>query len=192
MSGAKPGTIRIIAGAKRGRRLRVPAEGCVRPTGERVREAIFDVLGGVEGLRVLDLFAGSGAMGLEALSRGALYCVFVEGDRAVADVLRRNIALLGFQEGAGRVLVSDYVRAVTRLAGSPGGFDLLFVDPPYRMLPEVAAEIRPHLSSLLADEGLVVVEGHRSVTVDMGLPRVFDRFYGDTRVVMLRSRRNGT
>lgn len=107
MTAPKPGTIRIIAGSRRGRRIKVPVKGEVRPTGDRVREAIFDALGPVDGLRILDLFAGSGAMGLEALSRGAGRCVFVESDREVAAVLRANIAALAFPSGSSDVVVAD-------------------------------------------------------------------------------------
>jgi 16S rRNA (guanine966-N2)-methyltransferase len=197
MNGARPGTLRIVGGTKRGRRFKVPARGEVRPTADRVREAIFDALGPVEGLHVLDLFAGSGAMGLEALSRGASRCVFVEGDGEVAAALRENIAGLGFPSASAPVLVTDYVQAARRLGGhegvgqSDGPFDLLFVDPPYRMLQEVEVTLGPLLPALLADDGVVVVEGPRSAQVDMGLAPTFDRRYGDTRVVMLEKRRNG-
>ena len=168
-----------------------------------MREAIFDALGPVEGLQVLDLFAGSGAMGLEALSRGASRCVFVEGDGQVAAVLRQNIAGLGFAPASAPVLVTDYVRAVQRfgeregpaerggLEGPAALFDLLFVDPPYRMLQEVEVTLGPLLAALLADDGVVVVEGPRSTQVGMGLVPIFDRTYGETRVVMLEKRRNG-
>jgi 16S rRNA (guanine966-N2)-methyltransferase len=185
-----PGILRIVAGSRRGRRLRVPAEGSVRPTGERVREAIFDVLGPVGGLRALDLFAGSGAMGLESLSRGAAYCAFVEADARVAAVLRKNISTLGFAAASFQIIVTDYLRATERLAGLSAGFDLLFVDPPYRMLQEVEVTLSPRLPALLADDGLVVVESHRSVRAEMGIEPVFDRVYGDTRVVMLKMRRS--
>jgi 16S rRNA (guanine966-N2)-methyltransferase len=190
MSPIKPGTLRIVAGSRRGRRLKVPGEGSVRPTGDRVREAIFDVLGPVDGLRALDLFAGSGAMGLEALSRGAAHCVFVEADARVAAVLRQNIQALGFEAASSQVVVADYHRAVERLAGPSAGFDLLFIDPPYRMLREVAVMLAPLLPALLADDGLVVVEAPSSVPVEMGMDPVFDRVYGDTRVVMLKMRRS--
>ncbi len=189
MSAPKPGTIRVIGGSRRGRRLKVPGRGEVRPTSDRVREAIFDVLGSLEGLRVVDLFAGSGAMGIESLSRGAMHCVFVESDPQVASVLRGNLVTLGFAPESYEVVCADYSRAARRLAAG-GATDLLFVDPPYRMLPEVEVMLEPLLPSMLVDEGVVVVEAHRSVPVDMGSESVFDRVYGDTRVVMLRVRRN--
>jgi 16S rRNA (guanine966-N2)-methyltransferase len=187
--GRPPGRIRIVAGAKRGHRIKVPP-GEVRPTGERVREAVFDVLGSVYGLDILDLFAGSGAMGLEALSRGAASCVFVEAQRAAAAVLRENIASLGL-EARSEVLAVDYATAAARLRESGRAFDLLFLDPPYRMLPKVEAGLEPLLEGLLTEDGLMVIEGPKAVgTYSFGEP-VFDRVYGETRVVMISKRRDG-
>lgn len=183
------GKVRIVAGAKRGHRLRVPAVVGLRPTSEKVREAIFDVLGAVGDLSVLDLFAGTGAMGLEALSRGAQSCVFVEQDPAAATVLQENIKALGYQASC-RVIVSDYRQALQRLVHMRAGFDLLFVDPPYRMLPEVEATLEPLLSSVLKDDGVAVIEGHRPSQVTFGHTPVFDRVYGDTRVTMISMRRS--
>ncbi len=185
MSPRPPGRVRIIAGAQRGRRLAVPARGEVRPTSEMVREAVFDVLGPVGGLRTLDLFAGSGALGLEALSRGAASCVFVELDAAVSAVLRSNIELLGYKTSC-RVLTADYRRAASALARSGERFDLLFVDPPYRMLAEVEATLSPTVPDLLAPLAVVVIEGPRSLQADFGQSLVFERDYGDTKITMVR------
>ena len=118
--------MRIIAGIWRGRTLVAPPGGTTRPTGDRTREALFSMLtsrlGGFEGLRVADLFAGTGALGLEALSRGAAHCTFVEQDRAALDALATNVAKLG----ANAEIVA---RSAARFAGGP--FDLVLVDPPY-------------------------------------------------------------
>jgi 16S rRNA (guanine966-N2)-methyltransferase len=189
MSGRLPGKIRIVGGARRGRRLKVAAGTMIRPTAEKVREAMFDALGPVGGLSVLDLFAGTGAMGLEALSRGASACVFVEKDPAVAAVLQQNIAMLDY-ETVCRVMVSGYDEALKSLARGEAGFDLLFIDPPYRMLAEVEVTLMPLLSSLLSEDGVAVIEGERSSQVDLGRLPVFDRTYGDTRVTMIRMRRS--
>lgn len=189
MTRRRPGRIRIVAGSKRGRRLSVPPGSGVRPTSEKVREAIFDALGSVGGLSVLDLFAGTGAMGLEALSRGAARCVFVEDDPVVAAALRQNIASLEY-EAVSRVMIAPYQNALETLAAGPTALDLLFVDPPYRMLAEVESRLTPLLSSLLADDGVVVIEGERSSHVKPDLPVVFDRTYGDTRVTMVAMRRS--
>lgn len=122
--------MRIIAGTFRGRRLRTVADRQVRPTSDRVREAWFSIVGPrVPGARVLDLFAGSGALGLEALSRGAAHATFVETARAAQRVLRTNIADLGVED---RVAIRG-VNALRFAAGlGPHAFDLAFADPPYR------------------------------------------------------------
>jgi len=149
------GTLRIIAGELRGRRIRVPAGVAVRPTADRVREALFSILGErVRGASVLDAYAGSGALGLEALSRGAARVAFVEADRRVVAALRATIADLGLGDRVrlfpGRVL--DLLRG-----GSLGGpFDLVLADPPYD-----ADERGPFLdlvTAVLAPGGRVVVE----------------------------------
>jgi 16S rRNA (guanine966-N2)-methyltransferase len=187
MSGPRAGKVRIVAGARRGHRLRVPRAG-VRPTSEKVREAVFDVLGPIEGLSVLDLFAGTGAMGLEALSRGARGCVFVEERPTVAAVLRGNIAALGYMAES-EVLVADYRQALAQLVRAGKAFDLLFVDPPYRMLAEVEATLEPLLPQLLLEGAVAVIEGDKSSNWTLGQTPVFDRTYGETRVTMIRMRR---
>ncbi len=187
MTGRSPGRVRIVAGAKRGHYLKVAAAAGIRPTGEKVREAVFDVLGPLDRLAVLDLFAGTGAMGLEALSRGAGSCVFVEQAPTVAAVLRANISMLGYQAVC-EVMVLHFGQALERLTERRSAFDLLFVDPPYRMLPGVENALGPLLPSLLADDGVMVVEGDRSTHVTFGWPAVFDRIYGATRVTMIRNR----
>jgi 16S rRNA (guanine966-N2)-methyltransferase len=187
MRGGPPGSVRIVAGTKRGRRLRVPHGPEIRPTSEMVREAVFDVLGPVTDLRVLDLFAGTGALGLEALSRGAGGCVFVEHDPAVAAVLRENIATLGYG-AASLVLAAEYRTAVSSLARDGALFDLLFVDPPYKILSEVEVTLTPLLTSLLSAEGLVVIEGRKSAQVTFGRTPLFERDYGETKIIMVNAR----
>ena len=122
------GLIRVVGGELRGRRLRVPDRG-VRPTSERAREAVFDILGParVQGSRVLDLYAGSGALGIEALSRGATFADFAEGNRAVARSLEENLGTLKLAARS-RVHVTDLDRAVLPAAGP---WDIVFLDPPY-------------------------------------------------------------
>jgi len=191
MSARGPGRVRIVAGARRGRFIKVPPGGTTRPTGEMVREAIFDALGPIGGLRVLDLFAGTGAMGLEALSRGVRECVFVEEDPRVCAVLKANIAALEYEPHS-RVINAGYLHALRILARGGPGFDLLFLDPPYRMLSEVEGLLMPLLPSVLADGGVAVVEGGRATEVTLGGDPVFDRTYGDTRVVMVKMRRTAT
>src|SRR5665648_14721 len=187
-AGQGSGRLRIIAGSRRGHRIEVPRQGEVRPTGDRVREAIFAALtaaGPVQGMRVLDLFAGSGALGLEALSRGARSCTFVESDARVARVLARNVEHLGFAERS-EVLRLDY-RAALKLLGRLDAYDLLFLDPPYRMLADVTVPLTSVLPRLLSKNGLVVVEGPAGVSPDLPLEIVFERKYGDTLVTMAKT-----
>lgn len=191
MSARGPGRVRIVAGSRKGRFIKVPPGGVTRPTSEMVREAIFDALGPVGGLRVLDVFAGTGALGLEALSRGAGDCVFIEEDPRVCATLRANIQALEYQAGC-RVINAGYPQALRALAREGPGFDLLFLDPPYRMLKEVEGVVTPLLPSLLYDEGVAVIEGGRATEVTLGGEPIFDRTYGDTRVVMVKLRRTAT
>jgi len=146
--------MRIIAGSLRSRRLRAPKGRDTRPTSDRAREALFSRLGPVDGVRVADLFAGSGALGLEALSRGAASCTFVESGRAALTALRANLADLA---PTGAVVVSARLPAALDRLGTP--FDLLFLDPPYTAADLLTTTLeRLAASPLLTDGGLLVVE----------------------------------
>src|SRR3990172_8994658 len=121
--------MRIVGGSCKGARVYAPRGSGTRPTSDKVREAIFAIVGSVDGLRVLDLFAGSGALGLEALSRGAASAVFVESDPAAVRIIERNVEKLGL--AGTRIVRSDALRYV---AAVEEAYDLVFVDPPYEML----------------------------------------------------------
>ncbi|MEW6500165.1 MAG: 16S rRNA (guanine(966)-N(2))-methyltransferase RsmD [Thermodesulfobacteriota bacterium] len=179
--------MRIIGGSARGRRLIAPGRHfgqAVRPTSDRAREALFNIIRNeVEGRPVLELFAGTGALGLEAVSRGAASVLFVEGDRAVADLVQRNIDLCGFGAQA-RVLVRDLAHGVAflRELAPASGFGLLLLDPPYasglaeKVLTEVAQ------LAIVGKDGLVVAETGRKETLpeQFGLLRRVDhRRYGE-------------
>lgn len=173
--------MRIITGTSRGLPLAVPRGDATRPTSDRVREAIFSSLGTrVPGAAVLDLFAGTGALGLEAVSRGARSAVFVEQARAALDCLAKNLAKIA---PAAQVVRGDVLRELTRLTGP---FDLIFADPPYGTeIGPVVTAIRQR--ALLAPDGLLVWEsGKRDV---LALPAEWrccrDAVYGDTRVSFL-------
>lgn len=174
------GLIRVIGGALRGRRLRVPDRG-VRPTSERVREAVFDILGEsvVRGARVLDLYAGTGAFGIEALSRGAAHVDFVEGARRVADALTLNLERLALTDRV-RVAVADLSRGMLP-PGIAGPWDLVFLDPPYA---GGAADLWLDALSGFAwpgDGGVVVLERRRGpLAPPPGLVLRTERRYGDT------------
>lgn len=174
---------RIIAGEFRGRRLSVPAE-TTRPTSDRVREAVFSMLGSrmdLSDMRVLDLYAGSGALGLEAVSRGAASAVLVESDRRAAGVLRGNIGVCG---AAARVRIVN--RSVESFIAAPSGeFDLIFLDPPYEVPTDDVDAVIAGCAAMLSDDGWIVVErGRRSdaVTWPESLDPVVTKQYGDSVV----------
>ncbi len=176
--------MRIVAGKWRGRTLRAPKGQAVRPTQDRVREAVFDILGGrVEGTAVLDLFAGTGAMALEALSRGASSAVLVEADPRVFEVLKRNVESLG--AGEAEALLADYRQALRALRAQGKRFDLVFLDPPYGKGLGSAAAGALVRAGLVAP-GAVVVAEEAVRFPDEPFPRGWeaatDRRYGDTRI----------
>jgi 16S rRNA (guanine(966)-N(2))-methyltransferase RsmD len=152
---------RIIAGTHGGRRIATPEGADTRPTADRVREALFGSLGPVDGLRVLDLYAGSGAVGLEALSRGADHALLVESDPKAAKVARENVALLG----VGRQAVLAVGRVEQTLVYGPDGdpYDLVYADPPYALPEEELAAVLATLAGKgwLAPDATVVVERSR-------------------------------
>jgi 16S rRNA (guanine966-N2)-methyltransferase len=176
--------MRIIAGAFKGRRL-APVKGRIRPTAAKVREAVFSILGpGVGGLRVLDLFAGTGALGIEALSRGAAAAVFVEDHPESLKVLRRNLADLDL---ADRTTVSalPVTTALKKLAGHGESFGLVFIDPPYGGGDALATLTALVSINLLRPGARVVVEHSRRDSLPEacgGLTRLTVRRYGDTQV----------
>ena len=178
--------MRIIAGAWRGRRLAAPAGDATRPTADRTREALFSMLvsrlGSFEGLRVADLFAGSGAGGLEALSRGAAVCEFVERDRAALVAIRANVAALGAGERA--TVRGGDVLALPPAASAP---DLILLDPPYGTgLAEAAVE-RLLTGGWAGPATWVAVEvGRGEPLLAAGYERVVERVIGRARVVVLR------
>ncbi len=167
--------MRIIAGTHRGRRIAAPKGRLTRPTSDRVRENAFNLIGPVDGAAVLDLFAGSGALGLEALSRGAATCTFVERDRDACRAIDANLATLGLRA---TVLCQDAFRAV---AQERARYDLVLCDPPY----EVDATGLP-FAALLADDGVLVYEsaGRADPPEVEGLTLRTSRRYGSARLTL--------
>lgn len=174
--------MRIIAGSRRGARIVAPRGTDTRPTPDRVREAAFELIGPVDGARVLDLYAGSGALGLEALSRGARRVTFVEHDRAAIGVIERNLAKLRLT-GAEvvRARAADHVAADARRGSR---YDLVLIDPPYRMLHDELTRLAPHLPSVVSPGGLVVVESAAREEPELPLPLRTARRYGSTRLTL--------
>jgi 16S rRNA (guanine966-N2)-methyltransferase len=173
--------LRVIAGQWRGRRLETPAGEDTRPTSDRVREALFSMLGPLdEDTRVLDLFAGSGALGIEALSRGAAHATFADEDRRAMAVVRANLQTLA----AGRDVASTHrmdAHALLRDARTRlDAYDLVFLDPPYQFAEQLGEELQEDLAAVLAAGGRIVTESGRR------RPMTLDRF------TLTKERRYGT
>jgi 16S rRNA (guanine966-N2)-methyltransferase len=169
--------VRIIAGSRKGHSIQAPKGAATRPTSDRVRESVFNIVAPwVEDAQVLDLFAGSGAMGLEALSRGASRAVFVEADPNACRTIERNLDKLGLR---GEVRCGDILATV---ANEGRRYDLVFVDPPYAERDH--ASLARYLPGLLADDGLVVFETAAKVEPDLPLTKRTSRRYGAARITL--------
>jgi 16S rRNA (guanine966-N2)-methyltransferase len=172
--------MRVIAGQYKGRRLAAPPGAGTRPTSDRVREALFSVLGErVAGSRVLDLFAGSGALGIEALSRGALEVTFVETSEAALRSLRANLEPLDASARTRRADALRFLRAASRDARQ---YDLVFLDPPYRLAAPLGSALSEALPAVLAPGAAVVSESDRRSPLALDLPLLDERRYGDTLI----------
>ena len=174
--------MRIVAGTRKGHRIAAPKGAATRPTGDRVREAVFSIVGPVDGAAVLDLFAGSGAMGLEALSRGAASCVFVERDRVAVAVIQANLEKLRLTGAA--VTNRDVAVALRDDRARGRRYDLVLVDPPYEEWERHADALAEHLPSVLEDDAVVVVETSDRVEPVLPLDLVTTRRYGSARITV--------
>jgi 16S rRNA (guanine966-N2)-methyltransferase len=175
--------VRIVAGSRKGHRIEAPKGVVTRPTGDRVREAVFSIVGSVEGATVLDLFAGSGAMGLEALSRGAAHADFVERDARACRVIAENAAKLGLADAA-QVVRAEAVRALRDAVARGARHNLVLVDAPYEEWPKLEGPLGELLPEVVADDGLVVVETSSKVEPDLPLALVTSRRYGSARITV--------
>ncbi len=177
--------MRVIAGTRKGHKLAAPRGLDTRPTSDRVRESIFNLVGPVDAAKVLDLFAGSGALGIEALSRGAASAVFVEHDAEAVRTIERNLDRLRLT-GA-RVVHGDALRTIAQEATAEAKYDLVLVDPPYGMLTEIQPRLARHLPPLLAADGLLVFETDARTEPELPLAVRTSRKYGQTRVTLFEA-----
>jgi 16S rRNA (guanine966-N2)-methyltransferase len=171
--------MRVIAGSLGGRRLTAPRGRDTRPTSDRVREALFSILEPVQGARVLDLFAGSGALAIEALSRGAAAATLVEPAPAALGAIRANLAALGLDAEVRAQSARSF------LGGASAGarqYDLVFLDPPYRQARELSDELSAALGPILAPDARVVAESDRRAPLSLALELRDERRYGDTLI----------
>jgi 16S rRNA (guanine966-N2)-methyltransferase len=178
----------VIAGTHGGRTLRAPAGRETRPTSDRVREALFAMLDAADAVaeaRVLDLFAGSGALAIEALSRGAAQATFVDASSASIETIRANLEALQLHADVHRRPAEAFL-ATAR--GSGAQYDLVFLDPPYRRADVLGPEVRAALVAVLAPGARVVAESDRRAPIDLDLPVLTERRYGDTLIRIHGSR----
>ena len=178
--------MRIVAGELGGRRLATPRGRLVRPTAERVREALFNRLGPLPGGAVLDLFAGSGALGFEALSRGAATCLFADNAAASVACLRANVKALGL-EGRATVRRADFKRVLRDEARVGARYDLVLLDPPYTAAAGYAAALGELLPAVLAPAALIVIESAHGLELPLDLPADPPRCYGASTIQILRN-----
>jgi 16S rRNA (guanine966-N2)-methyltransferase len=180
--------MRVIAGRFGGRPLAAPEGRTTRPTSDRVREALFSMLGAVRCADVLDLFAGTGALGIEALSRGAGKAVFVERDADALASLATNLESLGIGREEGEVRRGDAFGALGAARARQETYDLVFIDPPYRQAHDWGPELSVALPSLLRPAGRVVVESDRRgpVELEFDLELERERRYGNTSIKIHR------
>ena len=184
--------MRIVGGKFSGRVIEQPATRTTRPTADRTRQAVFNILEhapwspGLAGARVLDLFAGSGALGLEALSRGASFCLFVETDAGARGAIRDNIEALGLF-GATRLHRRDALDLGQRPAGLNAPFDLVFLDPPYNQAMGEAAIARLAPGGWITPDALIVYECAADETPALSLTLLDERVYGAAKVLFLRA-----
>jgi len=181
--------MRIISGTARGRSLTAPAGMNTRPTQDYVRESLFNIIRwDVADARVLDLFAGTGALSLEAVSRGAAHAVLIDMDRAACDAIKRNMEATKLSESC-RLIARDYRQAMDQLAREGAKFDIVFIDPPYKMenTGEMCAALYDR--GLLAKRFLIVVEHRRGMAplLDARFEAFDLRKYGETEITFVRS-----
>jgi 16S rRNA (guanine966-N2)-methyltransferase len=182
--------LRVISGSARGRRLLSPPNYRIRPTADRVKESLFNILGNLTGgfdqCRVLDVFAGSGNLGIEALSRGAAQAVFIDNHKDSVALILKNLRLLGFEERA-RVIEKEAIPALRYLEKREDPFHLVFIDPPYRL--GLAEKVLDYLSTsgLIDEKAIVIAEFSAGEVIPsaFGALQEFDRrVYGDTSIAL--------
>jgi 16S rRNA (guanine966-N2)-methyltransferase len=177
--------VRVVAGSRKGHHLAAPRGVVTRPTGDRVREAAFALIGPVEGARVLDLFSGSGALGIEALSRGAARCVFVESARPACAVISRNLEKLRLTSAV--VLCQDVVAVLREERARGHRYELVLADAPYEDWERYEEPLGRLLPEVLAPGGLIVIETAARVEPSLALALVTSRRYGSARLTLFRS-----
>lgn len=171
--------LHVLTGTHKGRKLKVPKGQKIRPTTSRVKKSVFDRLGDISGFRVLDVFAGSGGLGIESLSRGSSHVTFVEKDSSVFKILLQNLSACGFADRS-TLICSDYDDALKSLSRDKQTFDLIFIDPPYKLYEhKEVSDFISLASNLLAAGGITVIEhDHKIDHTPPGFDRLTKPFWG--------------
>ncbi len=180
--------MRVIAGKLRGKKIKAPKGLATRPVLARVREALFNILGDIKSLRMLDLYAGTGAIGIEALSRGAFKVVFVERGTAQCRIIRENLASTG-KEAV--IMCSDVRRALKKIKSQELTFDFVFADPPYEKGLSQQTIVSVSESGLLSESGIMAITVHHSEELPDSagnFEKIIDRRYGNTRLVLYKAK----
>ncbi len=179
--------MRVLTGKCKGRRLKVPGEKSLRPTAARIKKSMFDILGPeIPGTKVLDLFSGSGNLGIESLSLDAGFCVFVEKNPAAARIIAQNLRSCGYSEQS-RILNFDFRKALSMLSAENCRFDLVFIDPPYEFYEKTGPhELARRIRSVVGEKGVMVIEHPSGNFIDSEGFDVRTRKYGGTSVSFLR------
>jgi 16S rRNA (guanine966-N2)-methyltransferase len=178
--------LQVLTGAIKGRKLKVPKGRAIRPTTSRIKKSIFDTLGDLHGLRVLDIFAGSGGLGIESLSRGASHVTFIEKTPDVFKLLRDNVASCGILDKAD-IICDDYEHATKKLGKEGSKFDIVFIDPPYSLYEKrEVLDFVSLVTNCVDYESIVIIEHERNLTGEAkGFSRV-TRSFGGTKVSYFR------
>lgn len=178
--------LRVLTGTAKGRKLKVPKGQKIRPMTSRVKKSVFDTLGDISGVSVLDIFAGSGGIGIEALSCGADHVTVIEKDTSVFKITKENYEHCGFTDKA-TLICSDYKDALSRLVKKNEVFELIFIDPPYKLYGDLEVkDFVQDVSDLLHDEGVIVIEhDHKVEDAPPGFERS-TRSFGGTHVSYFR------
>ena len=181
--------MQVQTGIAKGKRLKIPKSSVVRPTTGRVKKSIFDTLGNIDGATVLDLFAGSGSLGIEALSKNASHVTFIEKDGSVFKTLSENIASCGFTESS-IILNQDFNKALKQLQKNHTHFDLIFIDPPYVMYEKINfIEIVDDSLKMLNTNGLVIIEHDKNFLKRLSNFELNTKSYGTTYVSFIWSKK---
>jgi len=182
--------MRIIAGTNKGKKLYAPEGMSVRPTSDKIKGALFNIIGFIdEDSRVLDLFAGSGNIGIEFLARGAEFCYFVDASYKSLSYVKKNLELCNFQEKA-KIICSDYEKEIINLSKNNEKFDYIFADPPYDLkccfnIAKIIFE-----NNILKPDGMLIIESDKSETmfenVDINIIKYKEKIYGRTRISIMK------